>query len=117
MDNQDHSSRIQFGGGAQACILSSALHAELTACLLATKMAIKRGFSRLLLYSECSTLVRLLSGSDIPSISVSWLVMEIRDLLHSLARVSICKAARTLISPAHDLATSARRRELLRLRF
>lgn len=52
----------KLGGGAHACILDSALQAELTACLWATEMDVWRGYSSFLLYTDCAMLVRLLYG-------------------------------------------------------
>lgn len=114
---QDPSSLLCIGGGAQACILGSALQAELSACLGAIKMALHKGFSRLMLCSDCAVLVCLLSRDDIAPVAVSWMVQEIRELLRLLSKVSIRKVSRRLIASAHDLATSARERKLLSYRF
>ncbi|XP_021839984.1 uncharacterized protein [Spinacia oleracea] len=88
---QDPISLIQQGGGAQACVLASALQAELTACLRGVEMAVRRGYSRLLIYSDSSILVGLLNGSSPGPVSVIWLVCQLRDILHSLTWFSVRK--------------------------
>ncbi|XP_056698604.1 uncharacterized protein [Spinacia oleracea] len=114
---QDPVSLSQVGGGAQACILDSALQAELNACLMGVQMEVRRGFSRILLYSDSSILVGLLTTSHPSPVSVIWMVQRLRDILHDLDWFSVRKVSRQLISPVHILATSARRRQLLRHSF
>lgn len=86
-----------LGGGAQACFLGSALQVELTTCLWALQMAIRRGFSKLLLYSDCSSLVLLISTYYTTPVSVSWLVVDLRHLHMSLFKFSVHKISRFIL--------------------
>ncbi|XP_056685549.1 uncharacterized protein [Spinacia oleracea] len=114
---QNPSTSAHVGGGAQACVLASALQAELSACLWGVRMAICRGYSRILVYTDSSSVVALLSGTPSCPIQVFWLVCQLRELLQDLSRISIRKVPRAAVKPAHTLATSARRRHLLHHRF
>lgn len=105
------------GRGAQACVLGSALQAELLACYYAVRMAIRRGYLRVFLYSDSGSLVRLFSSKCAPPVSILWLVRDLRALLSEFLWVAIQKVPRTMVQPAHVLAGSARRRQLLRHRF
>lgn len=106
-----------LGGGAQTCVLGSALQADLTACLWAVRMALRRGFYKLLLYSNCSLLVQLLSISHITLVSVTWLVTDLRHLLRSLDKFSVRKVSRSTVLSDHCLGSSAQCRRLLRIIF
>lgn len=114
---QNPSTLAHVGGGAQACVLSSALQAELSACLRGVRIAISRGYSRILVYTDSSSVVGLLTGSYSALIQVFWLVRQLRGLLQDLTWVSIRKVSRASVQPAHILASSARRRHLLCHRF
>ncbi|XP_021848080.2 uncharacterized protein [Spinacia oleracea] len=114
---QDPVSLVRVGGGAQACVVGSALQAELTACLWGLQMVVRRGFARVLIFTDSAIMVGLLSGAQTSPISVRWLVQRLRATLHSLSGFSVRKVSRRLVYPAHVLATSARRRQLLHHRF
>ncbi|XP_021759557.1 uncharacterized protein LOC110724448 [Chenopodium quinoa] len=49
-----------LGGAARACFSLSAFQAELQACLFGLKMALQRGYSRILLRTDCLLLVSIL---------------------------------------------------------
>ncbi|XP_021839316.2 uncharacterized protein [Spinacia oleracea] len=105
------------GGGAQACVLGSAFQAELSACLWGLRIAIRRGFTGVLLLTDSAVLVNLLSTSQDGPTAVTWALQELRGLISSLAWFSAQKVSRQTVSPAHLLASSARRRHLIRHRF
>lgn len=116
---QDPVTLSHVAGGSQACVLASALQAELTACLHGVQMAVKRGYSRVLLCSDSSLLVGLLSWPQPCLVSVLWLVHHVCDVLHDLDWFFVRKVSRRLVYPAHIhiLATSTCRRQLLCHRF
>ncbi|XP_021757463.1 uncharacterized protein LOC110722503 [Chenopodium quinoa] len=106
-----------LGGGSRACHSSSALQSELQACLWALRAAGRRGFRRLLIYSDCSNLFSLLRDGGDEDISCHWLLHEIRL---SVLQFSICKlrkVPRQWVAPAHWLTAQARRRQLLSWAF
>lgn len=106
-----------IGGGAQACILGSALQAEVKACELGLRAAHRRGFSSLLVYTDSAILVRLLQHRIPCPISVSWSFSEVWNLLDSLSSFAVHKVPRSLVEDAHILAGQARRRHLISLSF
>ncbi|XP_021771322.1 uncharacterized protein LOC110735439 [Chenopodium quinoa] len=77
-----------LGGGSRACHSSSALQSELQACLWALRAAGRRGFRRLLIYSDFSNHFSLLRDGGDGDISCHWLLYEIR---FSVLQFSICK--------------------------
>lgn len=114
---QDPISLSHSKGGAQACVLASALQAELLACLWGLRKAINRGFTKVLLFSDCVVLVDLVTTSQPGPVSITWALQDLRLLLSSLVMFSALKVSRQFVLPAHSLATSARRRHLIRHRF
>lgn len=118
---RDPVSLATLGGGAQACVLGCALQAELLACLYVVRMASRRGYMRILLYSDSAILVRLVFSKCIAPMVVLWLVKDLRSLLSGFrgfsVGFSVLKVSHSMIRPAHDLAASAHRRQLLRHRF
>ncbi|XP_056698192.1 uncharacterized protein [Spinacia oleracea] len=113
----DSVSFASLGGGARACIVDSPLHAELRACVLGLRAAVKRGFSSLLLFTDSTILIRLLQRLLLPPVLVSWSLAEVQGLLDSLQSFSICKVPRSMVSDARDLAGRARRRQIISLSF
>lgn len=114
---QDPATLGHSGGGAEACVMDFALQAELSACLWGLRMVIRRGFSSILLFKDSAVLVDLLLTSQEGPVAVSWALQELRDLISSLAWFSARKVSRQCVRPAHLLATSTRRRHLIRHRF
>lgn len=113
----DARSHFPLGGGAQACIVDSAIHAELKACILGLRSALQKGFSSLLIFTDFSLVVRFLQRLMVPPVSVSWSLAEVRRLLACLRDFSVCKVPRPLVEQAHNLAGRARRRQLLSISF
>nr|XP_021851943.1 uncharacterized protein LOC110791500 [Spinacia oleracea] len=97
--------------------VSNQAGAELVACLYAVHMASRRGCLRVLVYLDSAILVHLLSSQGVPPVAVMWVVRDLRLLLSKFSWFYVMKVSRSMIQHAHDLADSARRRQLLMHRF
>lgn len=75
------------------------------------------GYLRILLYSDSASLVLLLSSKCISPLLVMWLVRDPQSLLSDSFWFSLLKVPHSMIQPAHVLASSVRRHQLLRHRF
>ncbi|XP_021847973.2 uncharacterized protein [Spinacia oleracea] len=80
-----------WGGGGQACVLASTLQAELLACLWGLRMAINRGFTKVLLFSNCAVLIDLVTSSQPGPVSITWALQDLRLRLRSLEMFSALK--------------------------
>ncbi|XP_056698724.1 uncharacterized protein [Spinacia oleracea] len=114
---RDNNSHDSLGGGAQACILGSPLQAELKACALGLRAAVRKGYSSLLIYFDSASLVRMLQRRLIPPISISWLLGEVRSQFVSLTAFSVRKVPRSSVAEAHVLASRLVVAMLFRFRF
>ncbi|XP_021775087.1 uncharacterized protein LOC110738949 [Chenopodium quinoa] len=110
---QDPISSQVLGGGARACMASSALHSELLACLWGLQHVRQKGFTKVRIFSDYLAMIQLLSASSTVEILVTWIVDEIRCILSSFVACSIYKVSRSSVDEAHSLAVAARCRELL----
>ncbi|XP_021758571.1 uncharacterized protein LOC110723527 [Chenopodium quinoa] len=99
------------GGGARASLSSSALQSELQACFWGLRNAFSRGFRRILIYSDCEPLCRMLGQQQKDEVSLYWLLRDTRVLLSTCAACKILKVPREWVSPVHWLAGKARARE------
>ncbi|XP_021758574.1 uncharacterized protein LOC110723529 [Chenopodium quinoa] len=99
------------GGGARASFSSSALQSELQACFWGLRNAFSRGFRRILIYSDCEPLCRMLGQQQKDEVSLYWLLRDTRVLLSTCAACKILKVPREWVSPVHWLAGKARARE------
>ncbi|XP_021764437.1 uncharacterized protein LOC110729043 [Chenopodium quinoa] len=101
---RDIRSDLVLGGGLRATRAASALQA----CLCALKMAKRRGFDRLQVYTDCAQLVSILTRAGGKDISYVWLLDAIHDIVKSLNACNIRKVPRSWVSPAHWLVGQAR---------
>lgn len=105
------------GGGAQAGFASSALHSELFACLLGLRHVRDRSYSSVRICTDCSSLKTLIGGQSSASISVIWILREVRQIIAGLQQFHIQKVSRLEIGYAHNLANLARSRHFICFRF
>uniref|UniRef100_A0A803MKK5 RNase H type-1 domain-containing protein n=1 Tax=Chenopodium quinoa TaxID=63459 RepID=A0A803MKK5_CHEQI len=105
-------SDICLGGAARACFALSAIQAELLACLIGLRMALRRGFSQVLVRTDCQLSVSILRNSS-SDISTIWIQHQVRHILSSFQVCVIQKVPRDGVRSAHLLATSARRRQFV----
>lgn len=106
-------SDLIIGRGSRAFFSSSAVHSELQACLWALRIAERRGFCRILIYTDCSSLVSFLQGKSSVDISCLWLLQDVKDVISRLSACELRKVPRQWVAPAHWLATKARQRLFL----
>ncbi|XP_021737172.1 uncharacterized protein LOC110703689 [Chenopodium quinoa] len=106
-------SDIVLGGGCRAFTSSSTFQSELQTCLWALKAADRRGFRRLLIYTDCSTLLTFLTNKRCQDISCLWLLQDIKVILTRFLFCEVRKVPRQWVAPAHWLASQARQRRML----
>ncbi|XP_021714867.1 uncharacterized protein LOC110682830 [Chenopodium quinoa] len=102
-----------LGGVSRAFISSSALHSKLQACLWALKAADRRGFSRLLVYTDYATLFHFVQNKNGRDIACLWIFQEILDVINRFSTCDFRKVPRQWVVPAHWLVGQACRRQLL----
>ncbi|XP_021762917.1 uncharacterized protein LOC110727647 [Chenopodium quinoa] len=105
------------GGGAQAGFASSALHSELFACLLGLRHVQDRGNSSVRIFTDCCSVKILIGGQSSDTISVIWILREIRQIVAGLQRFHIQKVSRAKVGYAHHLTNLARSRHFICFRF
>ncbi|XP_021774244.1 uncharacterized protein LOC110738176 [Chenopodium quinoa] len=69
-----------LGGAARACFSLSAFQTELQACFFGLKMALHRGYSHILLRTDCLLLVSILHRSS-QDMTTIWIQQQLRDIL------------------------------------
>ncbi|XP_021754765.1 uncharacterized protein LOC110720069 [Chenopodium quinoa] len=87
-------SDIVRGGGSRAFLSSSAFQSELQACLWALQAVDRRGFQRLLIYTDYSILLPFLGNDGCRDISCLWLLQDIRNLVCRFSSCVIQKVPR-----------------------
>ncbi|XP_021744869.1 uncharacterized protein LOC110710838 [Chenopodium quinoa] len=113
----DPSYSLCIGGGARACMASSALHYELLACLFGLKHARQRGVMSICLFTDCMSVPKMIQEPSSSDISMVWTIQEIRDVISSFSTCHISKVSRSSVVEAHSLAGAASRRVLLCFKF
>ncbi|XP_021738808.1 uncharacterized protein LOC110705275 [Chenopodium quinoa] len=111
-----HSSEV-LGGGCRAFMASSAWQSEIQACIWGLEYAIRKGFLKIRVYTDCAALLTLLPPSGLMEISAWWLIQELWACVQSLLVCQVQKVPRMWDTPAHWLAGCARRRQLLYFLF
>jgi ribonuclease HI len=83
---------------------SSALEAELLACLDGIRFAMDMGLQHVTVETDCQELVTLATSKDRDGSSLGHLVEDLRELLSADAVVGIVKIPRVCNSSSHELA-------------
>ncbi|XP_021751699.1 uncharacterized protein LOC110717342 [Chenopodium quinoa] len=90
-----------LGGGSRAFLSGSALQSELQPCLWGLQAAVRKGFLKIRIHSDCATLLSMILNSGPMDISVWWLILELRAVVESFLVCQIRKVPRSWVSPAH----------------
>ncbi|XP_021756937.1 uncharacterized protein LOC110722023 [Chenopodium quinoa] len=77
------------------------------------RAASRRGYRKLLIYTDCMPLFSLLKNGGDGDIQSLWLLQDIRSVIQNFDSCELRKVPRQWIAPAHWLATQARQRRFL----
>ncbi|CAI9114938.1 OLC1v1015763C1 [Oldenlandia corymbosa var. corymbosa] len=99
-----HSNRSLLLQGSSRFNASSALEVETRTCWLALMVVLEQGFDRLILFSDCQTLVQTFLDSTQTPQEVASLFYDIRILRCMFRSLCVVKTSRSQVNAAHILA-------------